>query len=175
VLAGQLRSKNVDLLRQNSSVPLEMTLSNGERYPHQGKVIFADRQVDSQTGTIRMVAAFPNPGNVLRPGQFGRVRALTSMHRAALLVPQRAVSELQGRYQIAAVDANNRVAIREVQVGVRTGELWVINSGVNAGDRVVTEGVGKVRDQMPVNPIPEKTNPAAQSGTQPNPQAGPGR
>ncbi len=90
------------------------------------------------------------------------------MHRAALLVPQRAVSELQGRHQIAAVDQNNRVAIRGVQVGDRTGEMWVINSGVNAGDRVITEGIDKVRDGTAVNPIPEKMDPAAQAVTQPN-------
>jgi membrane fusion protein (multidrug efflux system) len=159
-LAGRLGSNGADLLRQNSPVPLELTLSNGAKYPHPGKVIFADRQVDSQTGTIRMVASFPNPGNVLRPGQFGRVRALTAMHRAALLVPQRAVSELQGRYQIAVVGSNNKIAIRSVQVGDRSGEMWVLNSGVGAGDRVVTEGIDKVRDGMVVNPVPEKTDPA---------------
>jgi RND family efflux transporter MFP subunit len=163
VLAGRLGSNSVDMLRRNSTVPLELTLSNGARYPHQGSLIFADRQVDSQTGTIRMVASFPNPGNVLRPGQFGRVRALTEMHRAALLVPQRAVSELQGRYQIAAVGPNNKITIRGVQVGDRIGEMWVLNSGVAAGDRVVTEGIDKVRDGMAVNPIPEKTDPAAQN------------
>jgi membrane fusion protein (multidrug efflux system) len=159
-LAGRLGSNGVDLLRANSPVPLELTLSNGTKYPHQGKVIFADRQVDSQTGTIRMVASFSNPGNVLRPGQFGRVRALTAMHRAAVLVPQRAVSELQGRYQIAVVDSNDKIAIRGVQPGDRTGEMWVLNSGVSAGERVVTEGVDKVRDGTVVNPVPEKTDPA---------------
>jgi RND family efflux transporter MFP subunit len=175
VLAGRLGSNGVDMLRQNSSVPLELTLSNGAEYPHQGNLIFADRQVDSQTGTIRMVASFANPGNVLRPGQFGRVRALTAMHRGALLVPQRAVSELQGRYQIAAVGQNNRITIRGVQVGDRTGEMWVLNSGVAAGDRVVTEGIDKVRDGMAVNPIPEKTDPAAQTSATPNAQPAAGR
>jgi membrane fusion protein (multidrug efflux system) len=87
----------------------------------QGNVIFADRQADSQTGTIRMVASVPNPGNILRPGQFGRIRALTAMRRAALLVPERAASELQGRYQIATVDMNNKVSIRGVQVGGSRG------------------------------------------------------
>jgi membrane fusion protein (multidrug efflux system) len=169
-LSGRLDSKSADLLRQNNSVPLELTLSNGAKYPHQGNVIFADRQVDSQTGTIRMVASFPNPGNILRPGQFGRIRALTAMHRAALLVPQRAVAELQGRYQIATVDMNNKVSIRGVQVGDRIGEMWVVNSGVSAGDRVVTEGIDKVRDGMTVNPLVEKTDPAAQSAPQNNAQ-----
>ena len=113
-----------------------------------------------------MVAAFPNPGNILRPGQFGRIRALTAMRRAALLVPQRAVSELQGRYQIATVDMNNKVSIRGVQVGDRIGEMWVVNSGVSAGDRVVTEGIDKVRDGMTVIPLVEKTDPAAQNAPQ---------
>jgi membrane fusion protein (multidrug efflux system) len=166
VLAGGLDSKRVDFLRQNSAVPLELTLSNGAKYPRQGKVIFADRQIDSQTGTIRMVASFPNPGNVLRPGQFGRVRALTSINRGALLVPQRAVSELQGRYQVAIVGDNNKVAISTVQPGVRTGEMWILNSGVKAGDRVITEGIDKVRDGMTVNPRPEKTDPASQASAQ---------
>ena len=159
LLAGRISSKNVDLLRRNSSVPLQLTLSNGNIYPHEGRVIFADRQVDPQTGTIRMVAAFPNPGNILRPGQFGRVRALTAMHRNALLVPQRAVSQLQGRYLIATVDQNNKVAIHNVEMGDRIGGMWVVNSGVNPGDRVVTEGVNKVRGGAVVNPKPE-TRPA---------------
>jgi membrane fusion protein (multidrug efflux system) len=175
VLAGRLHSGGADLLRQNSSVPLELTLSNGSKYPRKGNVIFADRQVDPQTGTIRMVAAFPNPGNILRPGQFGRIHALTAMHRAALLVPQRAVSELQGRYQVAVVDQNNKIGIRSVQVGDRTGEMWVVNGGVNAGDRVVTQGTDKVRDGMVVNPRPENSNPAAQPDAQPNAPASAGR
>jgi len=155
LLAGRISSKNVDLLRRNSSVPLQLTLSNGNTYPHEGRVIFADRQVDPQTGTIRMVAAFPNPGNILRPGQFGRVRALTAMHRNALLVPQRAVSQLQGRYLVATVDQSNKVATHNVEMGDRIGEMWVVNSGLNPGDRVVTEGVNKVRDGAVVNPKPE--------------------
>jgi RND family efflux transporter MFP subunit len=167
-LAGGLDSKRVDLLRRNT-VPLELTLSDGAKFPHQGKVIFADRQVDPQTGTIRMVASFPNPGNVLRPGQFGRIRAMTAIHRGALVIPQRAVSELQGRFQVATVDQNNKVAIHRVEVGDRAGEMWVVNSGVNAGDRVVTEGVDKVRDGMTVNPTAEKADPGTKAGSQPSP------
>ena len=135
-----------------SRVPLQLTLANGNIYPHPGKIAFSNRQVDPQTGTIRMAALFANPGNLLRPGQFGRVRAMTALRKGALLVPQRAVNELQGHYQVAVVGADNRVSIRTVQVGERAGEMWIIESGVSPGDRVVSEGVAKVRDGMTVNP-----------------------
>lgn len=144
-----------DLLRAGSKVPLQLTLSNGDVYPKQGRIVFADRQVNSQTGTIRMVGAFANPGNVLRPGQFGRIRALMDMRKGALLVPQRAVNELQGRYQAGVVKPDNRVSIRNVEVGDRTGSFWIINSGLQPGDRVVTEGLAKVRDGVVVNPKPD--------------------
>jgi len=135
-----------------SRVPLQLTLANGNIYPHPGKIAFSNRQVDPQTGTIRMAALFANPRNLLRPGQFGRVRAMTALRKGALLVPQRAVNELQGHYQVAVVGADNRVSIRTVQVGERAGEMWIIESGVSPGDRVVSEGVAKVRDGMTVNP-----------------------
>lgn len=152
-LAAHLKSTSTsDLLRHNSEVPLELTLSNSSVYPHKGRIVFADRQVDTQTGTIRIVGAFPNPGNVLRPGQFGRIRALTAMHKGALLIPQKAVSELQGRYMVALVDAQNKVSIRSVEVGERVGSMWIISHGVEAGDRVVSEGTSKVRDGATVNP-----------------------
>lgn len=154
-LSGKLKSSGEDMLRQGSEVPLQLTLSTGNVYPHSGRIVFADRQIDPQTGTIRIVGTFANPGNVLRPGQFGRIRALTGFRKAALLVPQRAVSELQGRYQIAVVGADNKVSLRTVQVGERVGQLWIINSGIEAGERVVTEGTSKVRDGAMVNPKPE--------------------
>ena len=135
-----------------SRVPLQLTLANGNIYPHPGKIAFSNRQVDPQTGTIRMAALFANPRNLLRPGQFGRVRAMTALRKGALLVPQRAVNELQGHYQVAVVGADNRISIRTVQVGERAGEMWIIESGVSPGDRVVSEGVAKVRDGMTVNP-----------------------
>jgi membrane fusion protein (multidrug efflux system) len=135
-----------------SKVPLQLTLANGSVYPHPGKIAFSNRQVDPQTGTIRMAALFANPGNLLRPGQFGRVRAMTAFRKGALLVPQRAVNELQGHYQVAVVGADNRVSVRTVHVGERVGEMWIIESGVSPGDRVVSEGVAKVRDGMTVNP-----------------------
>ncbi|HLH39551.1 MAG TPA: efflux RND transporter periplasmic adaptor subunit [Bryobacteraceae bacterium] len=161
-LSGKLKSGSVDFLRQNSSVPLQLTLSNGSVYPRQGRVIFADRQVDPQTGTIRMVGAFANPGNVLRPGQFGRIRALIGFRKGALLIPQRAVAELQGRYQVAVVGPDNKVAIRTVEPGERVGELWIINSGLAPGERVVSEGTAKVREGSVVNPLPEAAGAARQ-------------
>lgn len=155
-LAGRIRpGGGVDLLRVNSTVPLQLTLTNGAIYPHSGRIVFADRQVNSQTGTIRIVGAFPNPGNVLRPGEFGRIRAETSMRRGALLVPQRAVAELQGRYQVAVVGPDNRVIIRSVQVGDRVGPLWIIDSGLQPGERVVSEGTAKVADGTVVTPKPD--------------------
>jgi RND family efflux transporter MFP subunit len=151
-LSAKLDTKAEDILRAGSAVPLQLTLSNGGIYPHQGKIVFADRQVDSQTGTIRIVGAFSNPGNLLRPGQFGRIRALTAFRPGALLVPQKAVAELQGRYQVAVVGADNKVSLRNVQVGDRVGELWVISSGLKAGERVVTDGTLKARDGSLVTP-----------------------
>ena len=134
------------------SLELQLELADGTRYPYKGKVIFVDRQIDPETGTIRMVAAFPNPGNILRPGQFGRVHAVTAVNRSAILVPQRAVTELQGTYQVAVVDARNSVSIRKVTVGERVGSMWIIEAGVNPGDEVITEGNAKVQDGMTVNP-----------------------
>src|SRR5215510_2657194 len=119
---------------------LELALSNGSTYPQKGKFFVADRQVDQKTGAIRMAAIFPNPGNVLRPGQYGRVRAITSMKAGALLVPQRAVTELQGAYRVAVVGADNKVSIRPVKVGDRSGSMWVIEDGLKPGERVVAEG-----------------------------------
>src|SRR5215468_6063320 len=135
---------------------LELALANGSTYPQKGKFFVADRQVDQKTGAIRMAAIFPNPGNVLRPGQYGRVRAITSMKAGALLVPQRAVTELQGAYRVAVVGADNKVSIRPVKVGDRSGSMWVIEDGLKPGERVVAEGTQKVRPDAVVNPIPFK-------------------
>jgi len=131
---------------------LQLELGDGTIYPHKGKVIFTDRQVDSQTGTIRLVAAFANPSNILRPGQFGRVHAATAVNRSAILVPQRCVTELQGTYQVAVVGDGNKVSIRTVKLGERSGSQWIIESGLNAGEQVVSGGNAKVQDGMTVNP-----------------------
>jgi len=141
----------------NSETPLELLLDNRVHYPHPGRFVLSDREVDPTTGTIRIAAAFPNPGNLLRPGQFGRVRATVAVKYGALVVPQRAVTELQGSYQLAVVGSDNKVAIRSVKVGERVGTVWVIENGVAAGERVVAEGVQKVRDGAPVNPVPFQT------------------
>jgi RND family efflux transporter MFP subunit len=146
-----------DWLRNTNSVPLQLTLTNGNTYGQVGHIVFADRQVDPQTGTIKVAGAFANPGNVLRPGQFGRIRAQTGFQKGALLVPQRAVTEFQGKYQLAVVESNNKVDVRDVKVGLRTGDMWIIVSGVNAGDQVISEGTSKVRDGQMVVPKPDET------------------
>ncbi len=147
----------VDFWNARSPVPLQLTLANGKVYPQQGRILFADRQVNTQTGTIQIVGAFPNRNNILRPGQFGRVRAMTAMDENALLVPQRAVTELQGRYQVAVVGSDNKITIKDIQVGNQIGEMWLITQGLKAGDRVVSEGASKVRNGEAVNPQPDTT------------------
>jgi membrane fusion protein (multidrug efflux system) len=129
-----------------------LILSNGSTYARSGSILFADRQVDQQTGTIRIAGAFANPGNILRPGQYARIRAVTQVLKGALLVPQRAVSQLQGSAQVAVVGADNKISIRAVQTGERVGAMWVITSGVIAGDRVVAEGTQKVKEGSTVTP-----------------------
>src|SRR6266498_3390523 len=141
---------------QERQLGLEMILADGSRYPHEGSFSFADRQVDVKTGTLRLQGLFPNPGNILRPGQFARVRAVTKTRRGALLVPQRAVTELQGSYQVAVVSKDNKVEIRPVKVGERTGSQWVVDAGLKPGERVIAEGIQRVRQGMTVNPKPLK-------------------
>jgi RND family efflux transporter MFP subunit len=136
---------------------LELVLSDGTTYPQKGRFFVADRQVDQKTGAIRIAGLFPNPGNTLRPGQYAKVRAVTSTKNGALLVPQRAVTELQGSYRVAVVGADNKVSIRPVKVGDRVGLLWVIEEGLQAGERVVAEGTQKVMPDAVVNPKPLAT------------------
>lgn len=136
---------------------LELTLSDGSVYPDKGSFLLADRQVDVKTGTIRIGALFPNPGNVLRPGQFARVRAVTQTKKDAILVSQRAVTELQGNYQVAVVGADDKVEIRPVKVGARVGNQWVIDHGLQSGERVVVEGLQHLKAGMTVNPKPFET------------------
>jgi RND family efflux transporter MFP subunit len=131
---------------------LELFLSDGSVYPHKGSFFLADRQVDVKTGTIRVGARFPNPDNMLRPGQFGRVRAVAQIKEKALLVPQRAVTELQGGHQIAVVTPDNKVEVRPIKVGERTGSLWVIDEGLKPGERVIAEGLQKIKEGMTVTP-----------------------
>jgi membrane fusion protein (multidrug efflux system) len=128
----------------------ELILADGTVYRHKGRILLTDRQVDTNTGTIRLVAAFPNPGNILRPGQYGRVRIQTSMRKNALVVPQSAVQELQGGYQVAVVGPDNKASIRPVKAGEKVGSMWVIDDGLTPDDRVIVEGRGKVKDGTPV-------------------------
>ena len=137
---------------------LTLILADGTTHPHDGRFSFADRQVDPNTGAIQMTALFPNPGNLLRPGQYAKVRAVVGIHRGALLVPQPAVSELQGSYEVMVVAPNNQVGIRPVKVGDRVGTLWVIEDGLHAGERVVVEGQLKVRPGMHVQPKSVRAN-----------------
>lgn len=137
---------------------LQLILADGSTYPHEGTFYFADRQINETTGAIRLAALFPNPNNILKPGGYAKVRAVIRTEERALLVPQRAVSELQGGYQVAVLDSNNKVIIRTVTVGPQVGRRWVIASGLNPGDRIVAEGVQKVRTGIRVNPKPYITD-----------------
>jgi membrane fusion protein (multidrug efflux system) len=131
---------------------LELVLSDGSVYPRRGLVVLADRQVDVKTGTIRMVGAFENPGGILRPGMFGRVRAVTGVAKAALLVPQRSVMEAQGSYSVVVVNSNNQASIRPVKMGERVGQMWVVTDGIKAGEQVIAEGMQKAREGVTVRP-----------------------
>jgi RND family efflux transporter MFP subunit len=134
--------------------PLQLVFADGSVYPQKGEFFFADRQVNPNTGTLQIVGIFPNTDYVLRPGQYGRVRAQTQSLTNVLVVPQRAVAELQGSYQVTTVTGTNTVHIQTVNVGAQIGPDWVINSGLEPGDRVVVEGIQKVKDGAAVNPVP---------------------
>jgi membrane fusion protein (multidrug efflux system) len=133
-------------------LPIDLILSDGSVYPQKGEFAFADRQVDPSTGTLKVAILFPNPGNVLRPGQYAKVRAVLETIPGATVVPQRSVNELQGNFQVAVVSADNKVTVRTVKPGVRTGSLIVISEGLQPGERIVVEGLQKVKDGMKVNP-----------------------
>ena len=153
---GAVQSRERTGRKQSAAadMPLELILADGSVFPQPGKLSFADRQVDVKTGTIRVAALFPNPGDILRPGQFARVRALTETRQNALLVPQRSVTELQGGFQVAVVGPDNKVTIRNVKAGQRMGSLWLIDEGLKPGERIVMEGVQKVREGQAVTPKP---------------------
>jgi membrane fusion protein (multidrug efflux system) len=141
-------------LQEARKLDIDLFLADGSRYPFKGTFYAIDRQVDVRTGTLRVEALFPNPRNLLRPGQFARVHVHIGTRKGALLIPQRAVTELQGSYQVAVVGADNRTDIRPVKAGDRVGSLWVIDEGLRLGERVVAEGAQKVRQGQPVNPKP---------------------
>jgi len=152
-----LRAKHVSSAGQPMElfgISPELILADGTVYPRKGRILATDRQVDNNTGTIRLVAAFPNPGNILRPGQYGRVRIQTSTKKGALLVPQSAVRELQGGYYVAVVSGDRKTNIRPVKAGEKVGTMWVIDEGLNPADQVVVEGIANVKDGTTVVPKP---------------------
>jgi len=159
--------------KQVGKVTLDLILSDGTTYPYKGEVAFADRQVDVRTGTIRVATIFPNPKNLLRPGMFSRVLAEMGIKKDALVILQRAVTEIQGRYLVAVVGPENKVSIKSVKVGDRFGQLWVINEGLQAGEKVVAEGTQKVREGMVVSPKPFVAGTQAEPGAAQKPEAKP--
>jgi RND family efflux transporter MFP subunit len=156
-IADKIHPETVNLLSSAAPIPLQLILANGSTYGRSGSILFADRQVDQQTGTIRIAGAFANPGNILRPGQYAKVRAVTQILKGALLIPQRAVSQLQGSAQVAVVGEDNKVTIRTVETGDLVDAMWVIKSGLKAGEGVVAEGAQKVKDGGTVTPTPFTT------------------
>lgn len=138
----------------DKALRLQLILADGSTYAHEGRFYFADRQVNESTGAIRIAGLFPNPANILKPGGYGKVRAVIRIQNGALLIPQRAVSELQGSYQVAVVDGDNKVSIRTVKVGEHVGNQWIIADGLKPGENVVAEGVQKVRPGTKVNSKP---------------------
>lgn len=141
-----------DLLHGEAKVPLTLTLANGQDFPSKGHIEYVDRSLNAQTGAIRVAAVFPNPGNVLRPGQFGRVKADTEMRHGALLVPQVALMELQGLHQIYIAGPDGKAHLETLTLGPQIGQNWLVESGVKAGDKVITDNLQKLRDGAPVSP-----------------------
>ena len=150
--AARISAVSEGRTRMGERKVLELILSDGTVYPHKGWVVLADRQVDVKTGTIRMAGAFDNPGGILRPGMFGRIRAVTGIAKAALLVPQRSVIETQGSYSVVVVGSNNQASIRPVKTGERVGQMWVITDGIKPGEQVIAEGVQKAKEGLTVRP-----------------------
>jgi membrane fusion protein (multidrug efflux system) len=151
-LTERSRHGGGDLLKSASEIPLTLTLANGEAFPQKGRIAFVDRQMNPQTGSIRIAAAFPNPGNVLRPGQFGRVEAETEMRHDALLIPQVAVLEFQGLHQVYVAGSDGKAHVATVNLGSQIGTNWLVESGIAAGDRVIIDNLQKLREGAPVSP-----------------------
>jgi membrane fusion protein (multidrug efflux system) len=156
----------LDVNRSNPNpekIPLELILTDGSTYPHKGHLALADRQIDPTTGTLKVGSLFANPGNRLRPGGYGRVRAIMSVKKGALLVPQRSVTDMQGKYLVAVIGTDNKASIRPVKVAERIGSDWIISEGLQPGDKVVVEGTQKVKPDMVVNPQPFDPDAAAKA------------
>jgi membrane fusion protein (multidrug efflux system) len=167
-LVNSARKGGGNLLQGNAKIPLSLTLANGEAYPYKGHIDFVDRQLNAQTGAIRIAAAFPNPGNVLRPGQFGRVRAETETRHNAVLVPQAAITEFQGMQQVYTVAANHTVHVNTVTLGPHLGNDQVIESGLNGGELVITDNLQKLGEGAPVSPqLAPQSDAAASQASQP--------
>lgn len=162
-LIQRSHSKGGDLLQNASAIPLTLTLANGEVFPQKGRIAFVDRQMNAQTGAIRIAASFPNPGNVLRPGQFGRVKADTEIRHDALLIPQVAVQELQGLQQIYVAGTDNKAHLTTVQLGPQVGTNWLVEGGVTPGAKVIVDNLQKLRDGAPVSPHPAAPSAATAS------------
>ena len=144
-------------------IPLQITLADGSVYPHKGKLALSDRQIDPTTGTLKIGSLFPNPDNILRPGGYSLVRATMGIRKGALLIPQRSVTDMQGKYLVAVVGADNKVSIRPVKVAERIGSDWIIEEGLKPGEKIVVEGTQKVKPDMVVNPQPFDPEAAAKA------------
>lgn len=167
-------SRRVDELRKarnGEPVPVNLVLADGTVHPHPGRLDVIERAVDATTGTLTIQFKFPNPGGLIRPGQYGRAQFVLETRKGALLVPQRAVQELQNLYSVAVVSSDNKVQFRNVTVGPRVGSLWVITDGLKPGERVVVEGVQKVRDGAPVTPKDAPPTSAGSGSPEPAPAA----
>jgi membrane fusion protein, multidrug efflux system len=164
-LSNLTGNKDSDLLRSAANLPLTLTLSDGSKYEKQGHIVFVDRQLNAQTGAIRIAAAFPNAGNVLRPGQFGRVSAETRVQHNVILVPQAAIQELQGTQQAYIVGPDNKVKVVNVTLGPQHGTDWVVESGLPSGSQVIVDNVQKLREGAPVSPHPAQAAPAPAAST----------
>lgn len=135
---------------------LQLILGDGTEYPQRGRALLVNREVDPRTGTIQVRAEFPNRGNVLRPGQYARIRAVTEVRKGALLIPQRAIAELQGVYQVGVVGPDNKVTVQAVSLGPQVGDAWIVESGLQVGDNVIVDGLQRVRNGMTVAWAPFK-------------------
>ena len=142
--------------KQPGRPDLQLILGDGTTFPHRGRVLFVNREVDSRTGTIQVRGEFPNPGNVLRPGLYARIRAITELRNNAMLIPQQSVSELQGIYQVGVVSSDHKATIKNVRLGPQFGDMWVVDSGLEPGETVIVDGLQRVRTGMTVTPTPFK-------------------
>jgi membrane fusion protein (multidrug efflux system) len=150
-LTARARKGKGDLLKDAAAIPLTLTLATGEDFPQKGHIEYVDRQINSQTGAIRVAAVFPNPNGVLRPGQFGRVKGETEVRHGALLIPQVAVSDFQGMQQVYVAGSDGKAHITTVTLGAQVGTNWVVNGGIASGALVIVDNLQKLRDGAPVD------------------------